>query len=207
MDEEIPGVLRPKGGTRKFRKNCRLVAEEGAILATDRNGRTTRFPIDGSLDAPKEMMTYLHEEDFIILDGNGRGIIAGPYVLWDADESAGFCELAGIEGCVTNTHSPAPLRPDGVRLEEPAWLRRYVVSAPYVFTAGVLLAALGRALSLPVWLMVPFLPWLLMYPVVRATGYFAPRRIGPSDIAFQRMLEEEAEREARDNQQGDAATP
>jgi hypothetical protein len=207
MDEEIPGVLRPKGGTKRFRANCRLAVEEGAIVVTDRNGKTTRFPIDGSESAPKEMMTYLQEEDFIILDGKGRGLVASPYVLWDADESAVFCELARIEGCVTNTYTPAPLRPDGVRLEEATWLRRYVVTAPYVFAAGVVLAALGRALDLPVWLMLPFLPWILLYPVVRATGYFAPRRIGPADIAFQKMVADNAEREARKARKGRTKKP
>lgn len=197
MDEEVLGILRPKGGTKKFRANCRLVAENDVIAATDRDGKTTRFPLDGSPDAPREMMTYLHEGNFIILDGNGQGIVASRYVQWDADESHAFCELVDLEDSVTNTYSPAPLRPDGVRLEEPAWLRRYVVSAPYVFAAGVLLAALGRALSLPVWLMVPFLPWLLMYPVVRGTGYFAPRRIGPADIAFQEMVDKRAAAEVR----------
>jgi hypothetical protein len=207
MDEEIPGVLRPTGGTKRFRENCRLVAEEGFIVVTDRNGKTTRFPSDGSQDAPKEMMTYLHDEDFIILDGNGRGIIASPYVLWDAHESAAFCELAHIEDSVTNTYSPAPLRPDGVRLEEPAWLRRYVVSAPYVFAAGVALAAFGRALDLPVWLMLPFIPWLLMFPVVRATGYFAPQRVGPADIAFQERVAKRAAAEARKSRKRKTTSP
>lgn len=207
MEQEIPGVLRPKGGTKKFRRNCRLVAEESAIAVTDRNDVTTRYPLDGSESAPKVMLTYLHDEPFIILDGKGRGIISSPFVMWDADERADFCQKVGLEKLATETDAPAPLRLDGIRLEEPAWLRRYVDSAPFVFAGGVLLAVLGRALSLPVWLMLPFLPWLLMYPVVRSTGYFAPRRIGASDIAFQRMLEEDAEREARDNQQGDAATP
>jgi hypothetical protein len=203
--KEVAGVLRPKGGTNKFRRNCCLVAEADALAVTDRNGVTTRFPFDGSESAPKEMMTYLHDEPFIVLDGEGCGIISSPFVMWDADESAEFCDIAGIGKFVTDSLPLAPLRPDGVRLEEPSWLRHYVATAPFVLAAGVLLAALGRALNLPVWLMLPFLPWLLMYPIVRATGYFAPRLIGPSDIGFQKMLEDqEAKRKA---QEGEASTP
>jgi hypothetical protein len=192
-----PGILRPTGGTKKFWRNCRLVAEKGAVAVTDRNGTTTRFALDGSEDAPKELMTYLGKDPFVILDGKGRGVITSPFLLWDAFESAAFCEVAHLENSVTNTYEPPPLRQDGVRLEEPGWLRRYVVSAPYVLIAGAVLAPLGRAFSLPVWLMIPSLPWLLMYPLVRSTGYFAPRRIGPAEIHFQERVEARAKKDRR----------
>jgi hypothetical protein len=197
MDQEVPGVFRPTGGTKKFRRNCRLVAEDGSIAVTDREGTTTRFPLDNSDEAPKEMMSYLHKNLFIILDGNGRGIVKGNYLVWDAAENAQFCAKARIENSVTNTYAPAPLRPDAILLEEPAWLRRYVSTAPYVMAAGVALAAVGRALNLPVWLMLPFLPWLLLYPVARGTGYFAPQRVSADEIAYEKEIAEYAEKQAR----------
>jgi len=112
MDIDRPGILRPTGGTKKFRRNCRLVAEEGAIAVTDRNGKMRRFALDESSDAPKEMMSYLQERLFIIIDGNNRGVVRGDYILWDAAESAQFCEKAHLENSVTNTYKPAPLRPE-----------------------------------------------------------------------------------------------
>jgi hypothetical protein len=197
MEKEIPGVLRPTGGTKKFRRNCRLVAEKDAIAATDRDGNTRRFPLDGSEAAPAEMITYLGKDPFVIVDRTGKGLITSPFLLWDSSERADFCEVASIEFNGNNVDPAPPLRLNGVQLEEPAWLRRYAVSAPYALAAGVGLAAIGRAFNLPVWLMLPFLPWLIMYPVVRATGYFAPRRIGPSDIRFREEVEAARARKAR----------
>ena len=207
METEIPGVLRPTGGTKKFRRNCRMVAEENSIAVTDRDGKTTRFRLDGSAKAPKEMMSYLGPDLFMILDGKGRGVATGSFLLWDAVESAQFCDKAHIEKSVTNTYTPPALRPDGVRLEEPAWLRRYNVSAPYVFAAGVVLAPIGRALSLPIWIALPFLPWLLMYPVVRATGYFTPQRMGLADLERQKEATEETEKRARRGRKRKATMP
>jgi hypothetical protein len=182
MEKEVPGILRPTGGTKQFRRNCRLVAEDGAIAVTNRDGRTTRFLQDGTDTAPTEMMSYLGQDLFIILDRQGRGVVLGHFAVWDSAENAQFCELAGLENSVTNTFTPPDLRPDGVRLEEPAWLTRYMASAPYVMGGGVALAGFGRALDFPVWLMLPFIPWLLLYPVVRSIGYFAPQRPGLSDL-------------------------
>jgi hypothetical protein len=206
MERETPGCLRPTGGTKRFRRNCRLLAEHNAVVVTDRNGKTTRFPLDGSEDAPKEMMSYLGPDLLMLLDGKGRGIVRTSFLLWDAAENAQFCDMAGIEKSVTNTYAPAALRPDAVRLEEPGWLRRYVVSAPYVFAAGVLLAPIGRTLDLPLWLVLPFIPWLLMYPLVRAMGYFAPQRMGLADIERQHTDAERAAKVARKGRRRKAPT-
>lgn len=197
-EKQIPGILRPTGGTKKFRRNCRLVAEEGAIAATDRNGKTTRFQLDGTDAAPAEMITYLGKDPFVIIDRRGTAVLTSPFLLWDSSERADFCEAVGIAFNANNVDpAPPPLRPDGVRLEEPAWLRRYNVSAPYVMAAGVVVAPIARAFSLPLWLMIPFLPWLAMYPVVRMTGYFAPRRIGPDDEHFRQRMAAARARKAR----------
>jgi len=197
-EKQVPGILRPTGGTKKFRRNCRLVAEEGAIAATDRNGKTTRFPLDGTDAAPAEMITYLGKDPFVIVDGRGNTVVTSPFLLWDTSERADFCEVVHIAFNGNNVDpAPPPLRADGVRLEEPAWLRRYVVSVPYAMLAGVVLAPLGRAFDLPLWLMIPLLPWLLMYPVVRMMGYFAPRRIGPDDEHFRQRMEAARARKAR----------
>lgn len=196
MEKETPGILRPTGGSKKFRRNCRLVAEKDAIAVSDRKGQTTRFRLDGTDSAPTQMVSYFGSEPFMVVDRRGRGLITSDDVLWDNDEQAQFCEAAQIDSIVVNEAVPA-LRPDGVRLEEPAWLRLYVVSAPYVLAVGLVLAPLSRAFDLPVWLMLPFLPWLLMYPVARATGFFTPRRIGPTELRFREEAEEYAEKEAR----------
>ena len=208
MENEVPGVLRPKGGTKKFRRNCQIVAEEGAVAVTDRNGRTTRFSLDGTASAPAQMITYLGRDPFVIIDGQGRALISSPSILWDSNERADLCERAHISFIAdSGSGDPPALREDGVILEESVWLRRYAKSAPYVLGAGVVLAPIGRAFSLPVWLMLPFLPWILLYPAVRAMGYFAPRRIGADDIAFQKAAAERAGKEGPQTTEGEVSPP
>jgi hypothetical protein len=193
-----PGYLRPVGGTKKFRRNCRLFAEHDAVVVTDRNGTTTRFPLDATENAPAKMVHYLLQDPFMVVDGRGRGVITSDDVLWDGDEQSQFCTMAHLEEEVVNAELP-PLRKDAVRLEEPKWLRLYLLSVGYVMTAGVILAALGRAFDLPVWLLLPIVPWLLLYPVVRRMGYFAPRRVGPAEI---RLRKEGAEAVSKKSRRG-----
>lgn len=197
IDTESVEILRPTGGTKKFRRNCRLVSEPGSIVVTDRRGKTTRYLQDGTENAPAQMVSYLYREPFTVVDGRGRGLITSDDVLWDDDEQAEFCKAARID-FIAVVDAPPQLRPDGVRLEEPAWLRGYTTAVPYVLVAAALLAVFGRAFNLSLWLTLFFLPWLLMYPVVRQIGYFTPRRIGPATIRAQREAAEHSKKNERE---------
>lgn len=191
MEKETAGVLRPTGGSRRFRRNCSLLAEEGAVAVTDRKGKTTRFALDGTDNAPAHMASYLFRDEFVVVDGKGRGLIISDDGLWDGDEQKQFCEVAGIQSVAVNADLP-PLRSDGVRLEEAAWLRLYALWTPYVILGGSILAPIGRFFLLSVWLMVPFVVWILVCFVPGVTPLvFPPRRIGPAERRFRKDLADE----------------
>jgi hypothetical protein len=195
-ENEVPGILRPLAGTRAFRRRCRLMAEGGAVAVTNCQGKTTRFPLDGTDQAPAQMIDCMFHDTFEVVDQKGRGLVSGESARWDEDEMAGFCQVAGIE-FVVGTGEPAGLRQDGVLLDEPAWLRFFAASLRYQVAGGLILAPIGRFYDLSLWLMVPFLLWIPMYPVYWALGGFAPRRVGPAEVRLQREAAERGEKTAR----------
>jgi hypothetical protein len=110
-----PIMLRPKQGTTRFRKHVSLRLEDEAIDATDRRGRTRRFPLDETDRAPAEVRIFGLMEQGLV-DGAGNLLALWENGIWDTKKEVEFCTRAGL-GVVGFDNSELPqMRSDGIKM-------------------------------------------------------------------------------------------
>jgi hypothetical protein len=189
--------VEPFSGTRRFRRTARMCVRDGALVATDRRGRTFSFPMDGTPQAPARfVVTFASEERdghgrFAYLDGSGQAIIRGLNHEWNHFEQMEFNDAAGIAEGLANPPLP-PLRHDGCAIEDVKW-----ADVKYLYIAAVLGGAIAFALAsdvIPTWLGWSVLaPILVLVVAVLLSGVTAT----PRDFEeFRRRTAEELDRAA-----------
>ncbi|HVW33740.1 MAG TPA: hypothetical protein VHL53_14480 [Acidimicrobiia bacterium] len=129
MDDKTAMVVRPASGSRRLRKNASLRLEGGAIVATDRRGRSRRFPIDGSDESPRGFRSaqQLDSGGYYLEDRRGRALVRLRIMDWDPEKVHALDEPAGFEP-VIDPKRPSD-RPEMMKIEDPPYFARASTSA------------------------------------------------------------------------------
>jgi hypothetical protein len=116
-----PLTIRPRSGTRSLRKHASLRLEDGAIVATDRRGRSRTFQLEGAENSPVCFGRALVEGgDYWLEDRCGRALLLLEDLDWDGDEFFKFRQASGLEA---HGRRQAPRkRPDIFKVMDPPFL-------------------------------------------------------------------------------------
>jgi hypothetical protein len=117
-----PLTIRPRSGTRALRKKASLRLEDGAILATDRRGRSHTFQLAGAENSPTGFGRALYDGrgPYWLQDHSGRSLLLLDRGDWDGDEFFKFRKATGLDA--HGRKEPPPKRPDVFRVMDPAYL-------------------------------------------------------------------------------------
>lgn len=153
--DDVSLVNRPGRGTWRYRRNCSLRLEDGALVATDRRKRETRVLLNGGPQSPVAHLSHFRTEPnaSYYVDGNGDAVIkVVEPARWDPDTEFAMAKAAGLR--VDSTELIHPVRADGVVLDDAQWAEpRYVFAALGFAQFIVALAKLG---------VLEIMPWLLV---------------------------------------------
>jgi len=111
---QAPIVLRPVTGLPGFRKHVSLRLRNGAIVVTDRRGRSREFSLDDSDRAPEGIFVFgIMQEG--MLDRGGRLLAVWENGIWRSDEFMRLISATGLHWGMYEQAAP-PLRSDGIRV-------------------------------------------------------------------------------------------
>jgi len=121
-------VVRPSSGSRRLRKNASIRLENGAIVATDRRGRSRSFPIDGTDEAPRGFRsTGKLGGGYYLEDRQGRSFVRLDLMNWDPERLGDLEQAAGFK-VVTDQGVPTD-RPGMMKIEDPPYFACASMSA------------------------------------------------------------------------------
>jgi hypothetical protein len=180
-------------GIRSFRERCRLAVEDGSLVVSDEKGRERRFRLDGSEQAPARYVFILGRPWWMIVDGQGEGIVRGAHEDWDWKEITEVTEPAGISTDSQTEKIPdPPLRHDAVLLEEPRWVARNLTLVPLLGAFSLAAAAGAQQGVIPIWVAVVYFAAVLGLAVRGfSAGALAPARRSKSTPEIEAFLAEQ----------------
>jgi hypothetical protein len=178
-EEQIDMSIAPRRGTRKYRRNARLTLADGCLVATDRHGRSSSVPLDGSKTAPSWAVTRPDHKgkrtEMAILDGNGDAFVIAEHGDWDGFERIDLLDAAGLKMGSRLAEDVPRLRSDGRVVLDSTWWRWSPVVGPVSFAVGML----SGGDVVPRWIGFPLvLAGFLYLMAALASGAFSRPRVG-----------------------------
>ena len=122
-------VVRPVNGSRRLRRVASIRLDGGAIVATDRRGRSRKFPIDGSDDSPGgfQYTRDMSDGGYYLEDRRGRSLVRLDGMNWDTDQLSALEDAAGLS--VRSDPGSASPDPGMMTIQDPPYFSRASVSA------------------------------------------------------------------------------
>jgi hypothetical protein len=119
--EHASMVVCPRSGSRRLRRNASIRLGGGAIAATDRRGRSCRFPIDGTDESPRGFRSAgLEGHGDYLEDRRGRALVRLQIIDWDPTKLHALDDAAGFKA-VIDPGTPSD-RPEMMKIEDPPYL-------------------------------------------------------------------------------------
>jgi hypothetical protein len=119
-EEEKTFVVRPSSGSWRLRRMASFRLEGGALVATDRRGRSRTFPVDWTDTAPRGFRSTGQMDGRRYLeDQRGRALVRLDLIEWDPEQLGDLEEAAGFK-LVTDPGTPAD-RPEMMKIEDPPY--------------------------------------------------------------------------------------
>jgi hypothetical protein len=129
MEDKTPVVVRPRSGSGRLRRKASIRLEGGAVVATDRLGRSRTFPIDGTDDSPSgfQYTRDLDDGGYYLEDRRGRSLVRLESMDWDIEALSALEEAAGFR--VVSEPGSASASPGMMKIGDPPYFARASISA------------------------------------------------------------------------------
>jgi len=115
-------IVCPRSGSRLLRRNASIRLDAGAIVATDRQGSSRTFPLDGTDDSPRGFRSAKRLDEgggYYLEDRQGRSLIRLDLMNWNVEQLSALEQAAGFK-VVTDPGTPSD-RPEMMTIEDPPY--------------------------------------------------------------------------------------